>query len=281
MGIDLWFRCTFFYTILHCNFHCRLSRQAEHPHDSLIRCISSQGTCRLRKIWQLDQMIKIHHLQPPATNGGGSLIAWESCAATGHWGEHLRIQTGGWSVVGKIHLWGGWSDENIHDMTWDKMAMKGFVQEIQMITNVYLPFLWKLCGQDQLLWTWYQSPQKGPPHASENRETVDVWLTIPFQNSLICQRFGLGELSVGPFGSLGESWCFLPKITPPFPTVPTMLLPCQLKGAARFEDSFHRRGAQSTSQWGRMMGQRGWEKPLEKRRIPCFFSVPSSETNRL
>lgn len=37
-----------------------------------------------------------------------------------------------WS--GRFTFW-GWSDENIHDMTWDKMAMKGSVQEIQMITK--------------------------------------------------------------------------------------------------------------------------------------------------
>ena len=126
-----------------------------------------------------------------------------------------------WVICGREDspFW-GWSDENIHDMTWDKMAMKGFVKQIQMITNVYLPFFWKLCGQDQLLWTWYRPPQKGPPHASEIRETIDVWLTILFLNSSICQRFGLGELSVGPFGSLGS----LQK-TPPFPRVSNDVVP--------------------------------------------------------
>lgn len=206
-------------------------------------------------------MIKIHHPQPPATNGGGSLIAWQSCAATGHWGEHLGIQTGGWSVVGKIHLF----EEEV-------MSISTTWHETRWQWRDLSKRFWKLCGQDQLLWIWCRPPQKGPPCFWNQG---DCWCLTDHS---VPELFNLPK--VWPWWTVSWSvWKSWWKWW--FQGFPTMLLPRQLKGAARFEDSFHRRGAQSTSQWGRMMGQRGWEKNLGKARgihvCLVFIWWPSSE----
>lgn len=117
------------------------------------------------------------------------------------------------------------------------------------------------------------TPSKGSSPCFWNH----VWLTIPFHNSSICERFGLGELSVGPFGSLGESWCFLPKITPPFPTVSNDVSPastqrcCPLRRLISSQRSSIHEPMRSDDGPARV-GKKPW-KSTRYPRIICFYLV--------